>query len=311
MEHQEHEASRAISVSSASTPPIIRLEKLKKQYVMGRRNLPVLHGLNLEIKRGEMVAIMGPSGSGKSTLMNILGCLDTPSEGRYILDGVPVSEMSKNELADVRNQKIGFVFQGFNLLQWMTAFSNVELPLVYTGLSTEERQERANRALKLVGLSSRANHRPAELSGGQQQRVAIARALVTTPTMILADEPTGNLDSHTSIVIIAMLQRLNARGMTTVLVTHEPDIAAYCRRKVVLRDGRIVEDSINPHPLIATVPTAQPAQEKKVPTHKLLGPAQDDKEEDLEEATAVSRLTRWWALHRHKNPVFSRWQDDE
>ncbi|HEX3640876.1 MAG TPA: ABC transporter ATP-binding protein, partial [Ktedonobacteraceae bacterium] len=273
MEHQEHEASRMISVSSASTPPIIRLEKLKKHYVMGRRNLPVLHGLNLEIKRGEMVAIMGPSGSGKSTLMNILGCLDRPSDGRYILDGVPVSEMSKNELADVRNQKIGFVFQGFNLLQWMTALGNVELPLVYTGLSTEERQERANRALKLVGLSSRANHRPAELSGGQQQRVAIARALVTTPTMILADEPTGNLDSHTSIVIIAMLQRLNARGMTMVLVTHEPDIAAYCRRKVVLRDGRIVEDSINPNPLIAEVPTAQPAEGKKVspskPTHKL------------------------------------------
>jgi putative ABC transport system ATP-binding protein len=315
MEHQEHEASRVISVSSASTPPIIRLEKLKKHYIMGRRTLPVLHGLNLEIKRGEMVAIMGPSGSGKSTLMNILGCLDRPSDGRYILDGVPVSEMSKNELADVRNPKIGFVFQGFHLLQWMTALGNVELPLVYTGLSTEERQERANRALKLVGLSSRANHRPAELSGGQQQRVAIARALVTTPTMILADEPTGNLDSHTSIVIIAMLQRLNARGMTMVLVTHEPDIAAYCRRKVVLRDGRIVEDSINPNPLIAEVPTAQPAEEKNVPpskpTHELLGPTQDDKEEDLEEATAVSRLARWWALRRDKNPVFSRWQDDE
>jgi len=165
MEHQEHEASKMINVSSASTPPIIRLEKLKKHYVMGRRNLPVLHGLNLEIKRGEMVAIMGPSGSGKSTLMNILGCLDRPSDGRYILDGVPVSEMSKNELADVRNQKIGFVFQGFNLLQWMTAIGNVELPLLYAGVPTELRRERASRALKLVNLSSRADHRPVELSG--------------------------------------------------------------------------------------------------------------------------------------------------
>ena len=209
MENKEQAASRATHVSSAPTQPLSACEKLKKHYVMGRSILPVLHGLNLEIKRGEMVAIMGPSGSGKSTLMNILGCLDRSSDGRYILDGVPVSEMSKSELADVRNQKIGFVFQGFHLLQWMTALDNVELPLIYTDLSTEQRRERASRALKLVGLSSRANHRPEELSGGQQQRVAIARALVTTPAMILADEPTGNLDSHTSMVIIAILQRLN------------------------------------------------------------------------------------------------------
>ena len=189
--------------------------------------------------------------------------------------------MNRSELADVRNQKIGFVFQGFHLLTWMTALGNVELPLVYAGVSTKERRERASRALKLVGLSSRANHRPAELSGGQQQRVAIARALVTSPAMILADEPTGNLDSHTSVMIITMLQQLNARGMTIVLVTHEADIAAYCRRKVVLHDGRIVEDTVNPHPLIAQMPMAQPAEEKKEapskPTHEMVGPRNDGK----------------------------------
>ncbi len=312
MENKEQAASRATNALSAPTPAIIRLEKLKKHYVMGRNILPVLHGLNLEIKRGEMVAIMGPSGSGKSTLMNILGCLDRSSDGRYILDGVPVSEMSKNELADVRNQKIGFVFQGFHLLQWMTALDNVELPLIYTDLSTEQRRERASRALKLVGLSSRANHRPEELSGGQQQRVAIARALVTSPAMILADEPTGNLDSHTSTVIIAILQRLNARGMTVVLVTHEPDIAAYCRRKVVLRDGRIVEDSINPDPLMAEIQRAQPAEEKKETpsrtTHEIVDPAQDGKEEEIVERVA-NRPMRWWVPRRAKNPVFSGWQD--
>jgi putative ABC transport system ATP-binding protein len=210
-----------------------------------------------------MVAIMGPSGSGKSTLMNILGCLDRPSQGRYILDGVPVSEMNLRELADIRNQKIGFVFQGFHLLQWMTAIGNVELPLLYAGVPVEERRKRANQALKLVNLSSRGDHRPAELSGGQQQRVAIARALVTTPAMILADEPTGNLDSRTSIEIMAILQQLNSRGMTVVLVTHEPDIATYCLRKVVLRDGKIVEDSVNPEPLVAKEQLAQLAIEKK------------------------------------------------
>jgi putative ABC transport system ATP-binding protein len=268
MEAKEQEANRMTSGTSASAPAIIRLEKLKKHYIMGRTILPVLHGLDLEIKRGEMVAIMGPSGSGKSTLMNILGCLDKPSQGRYMLDGVPVNKMSKRDLADVRNQKIGFVFQGFNLLEWMTALDNVELPLVYAGLSTEERRERASRALKLVGLSSRANHRPIELSGGQQQRVAIARALVTTPAMILADEPTGNLDSHTSKMIMAILQQLNARGMTIVLVTHEPDIAAYCRRKVVLRDGKLVEDTLNPNPVIAQLRVDQPAREEEVIPHK-------------------------------------------
>jgi putative ABC transport system ATP-binding protein len=262
MEHKEQEMSRATHVASAPISAI-RLRKLKKHYVMGRNILPVLHGIDLDIKRGEMVAIMGPSGSGKSTLMNILGCLDRPSQGRYILDGVPVSEMSMRELADIRNQKIGFVFQGFHLLQWMTAIGNVELPLLYAGVSAEQRRERASRALKLVNLSSRADHRPVEMSGGQQQRVAIARALVTTPAMILADEPTGNLDSRTSIEIMAILQRLNSRGMTIVLVTHESDIAAYCRRKVVLRDGKIVEDSLNPEPMIAQIHIAQSAVEKE------------------------------------------------
>jgi len=262
MEHKQREMSRAATVASAPTSAI-RLEKLKKHYIMGRTTLPVLHGISLDIKRGEMVAIMGPSGSGKSTLMNILGCLDRPSQGRYILDGVPVSEMSMGELADIRNQKIGFVFQGFHLLQWMTAIGNVELPLLYAGVPVDQRRERASRALKLVNLSSRADHRPVELSGGQQQRVAIARAFVTTPAMILADEPTGNLDSRTSIEIMAILQKLNSRGMTIVLVTHEPDIAAYCLRKVVLRDGRIVEDSINPEPLVAQTQMAQPAVEKE------------------------------------------------
>jgi putative ABC transport system ATP-binding protein len=228
--------------------------------MMGRTTLPVLHGISLEIMHGEMVAIMGPSGSGKSTLMNILGCLDRPSSGRYILDGVPVSEMSMRELADIRNQKIGFVFQGFHLLPWMTALGNVELPLIYAGVPAEQRQRLASRSLKLVNLASRANHRPMELSGGQQQRVAIARALVSTPAMILADEPTGNLDSRTSIEIMAILQQLNARGMTIVLVTHEPDIATYCRRKVVLRDGRIVEDVLNPEPVPARLQLAQPVQ---------------------------------------------------
>lgn len=231
--------------------PIIRLERLKKSYKMGRTEVHALRGVDLSIKKGEMIAIMGPSGSGKSTLMNILGCLDRPSGGKYYLDGISVSQMNKGELADVRNQKIGFVFQSFNLLSWMSALSNVELPLVYAGISTERRKKRALWALKLVGLGSRANHRPMELSGGQQQRVAIARALVASPAMILADEPTGNLDTKTSIQIMMVLQKLNARGMTIILVTHEPDIASYCHRKVVLRDGKIREDSVNAFPLSA------------------------------------------------------------
>lgn len=228
---------------SHDTTTIIRLEQLTKHYIMGRTVVPALRGIDLTITRGDMVAIMGPSGSGKSTLMNILGCLDQPTSGTYLLDGVQVSKMSPGELADVRNQKLGFVFQSFNLLSWMTAMENVQLPLVYAGVPVEEQEQRAKWALTLVGLRSRMGHRPMELSGGQQQRVAVARALVNDPALILADEPTGNLDTRTSIEIMTILQKLNARGMTVVIVTHESDIADYCRRKVIFRDGRIVSDT--------------------------------------------------------------------
>ncbi len=224
-------------------PPVIRVERFTKNYYLGRTVVPALRGVNLEVQQGEFVALMGPSGSGKSTFMNLLGCLDRPTAGTYLLDGMPVSKMNSDQLADIRNQKIGFVFQSFNLLSWMTALDNVELPLVYAGITRAERKRRAQQALSMVGLKSRANHRPVELSGGQQQRVAIARALVTAPSLFLADEPTGNLDSQTSEQIIAILQELNARGLTVVLVTHEPDIASYARRQVKFRDGRIVDDT--------------------------------------------------------------------
>lgn len=236
---------------TAAAPAIIRIQKLSKNYYLGRTVVPALRNVNLEVARGEFVAIMGPSGSGKSTLMNLLGCLDRPTAGSYMLDGIPVNQMSINELADVRNQKIGFVFQSFNLLTRMTALDNVQLPLVYAGLPAEQRRDQALQALALVGLLPRADHRPTELSGGQQQRVAIARALVTRPAMILADEPTGNLDSHTSIEIMAILQQLNSRNITVVLVTHEPDVASYCQRKVLFRDGRVIQDTLNPSPIKA------------------------------------------------------------
>lgn len=250
---------------SPVVPPIIQVERLSKHYIMGRTVVPALRGINLEVHAGEIVAIMGPSGSGKSTFMNILGCLDRPTAGNYRIDGVPVSRMSPGELADIRNQKIGFVFQSFNLLPWMTALANVQLPLVYAGLPAAERERQAMRALTLVGLKMRANHRPMELSGGQQQRVAIARALVTDPSMILADEPTGNLDTHTSVEIMAILQQLNARGMTVILVTHENDIANYCRRKVVFRDGHVVDDSINTdqRPALEQIAERAAAREEK------------------------------------------------
>lgn len=231
-------------------PAVIRVEQLTKNYVLGRNVVRALRGVNLEVKQGEFVALMGPSGSGKSTFMNLLGCLDQPTSGTYLLDGVAVSKMSVNALADVRNQKIGFVFQSFNLLSWMTALDNVELPLVYAGVPRAERLRRAQLALALVGLKARAEHRPAELSGGQQQRVAIARALVTSPSLFLADEPTGNLDSQTSTQIIAILQELNARGLTVVLVTHEPDIANFAKRQVKFRDGRVVDDTDVATPVI-------------------------------------------------------------
>ncbi len=265
--HDERRTNETTQIRrSPAVPPIIHVEKLSKNYIMGRTVVPALRGIDLEVRPGESVAIMGPSGSGKSTFMNIIGCLDRPNAGSYRIDGVPVSQMSTGQLADVRNQKIGFVFQSFNLLPWMTALANVQLPLVYAGLPTSERERRAFRALSLVGLKTRANHRPMELSGGQQQRVAIARALVTNPSMILADEPTGNLDTQTSVEIMAILQQLNARGMTIILVTHESDIANYCRRKVVFRDGRVVDDIINTnqHSALSQIAERSAQEEKKV-----------------------------------------------
>ena len=246
--------------------PLIRVQQLVKYYSLGSVVVPALCGIDLEVAHGEFVAVMGPSGSGKSTFMNLLGCLDRPTRGSYFLDGVPVSQMNADELADVRNRKIGFVFQNFNLLPRMSALGNVELPLLYSGISAAQRRRRALQALALVGLSSRTHHQPAQLSGGQQQRVAIARALVTSPILILADEPTGNLDSRTSTQIMAILQELNVRGMTIVLITHENDIANYCSRKVVFRDGQVVSDMINAFPGGTPAPVVVTA----MPPHQLL-----------------------------------------
>jgi len=222
---------------------VIESRALTRTYLMGKTEIHALRGVDLEVSPGEMVAIMGASGSGKSTLMNILGCLDRPTSGTYLLDGVRVDSLSRNKLADVRNRKIGFVFQGFNLLPRTTALENVELPLLYdrSGKGRDTRKLAAH-ALERVGLADRMEHEPSELSGGQQQRVAIARALVTEPSLILADEPTGNLDTRTSIEIIALFQALNAEGVTILLVTHEADIAQYARRAVELRDGRVIRD---------------------------------------------------------------------
>lgn len=250
-EPQMAQATRSSLEAPADRYPVIRVEKLSKNYYMGRNVVPVLHGVSLQVASGDFVAIMGPSGSGKSTLMNLIGCLDRPTGGEYYLDGVPVSQMNTNELADIRNQKIGFIFQGFNLLARMTALENVELPMSYAGVPALERRARATQALAMVGLGKRAGHRPSELSGGQQQRVAIARALVTRPSLILADEPTGNLDSRTGLEVMMILQSLNARGITIVLVTHDSSIASYCQRQIVLRDGRIVENKRNPAPVLA------------------------------------------------------------
>src|SRR6266852_2498472 len=228
-----------------STPqitPLISVRDLKKTYLLGQTQVRALRGVSLDIYPGEFVAIMGPSGSGKSTFMNLIGCLDTPTQGEYWLAGRLVSRLSSDQLADVRNRLIGFVFQGFNLLGRATALSNVALPLVYAGISKQEQENRALKMLKLVGLGKRAHHKPSQLSGGQQQRVAIARALVNGPALLLADEPTGNLDSRTSLEIMAVLQALNQQGLTIVLVTHEADIAAYTKRQVTFRDGRVIQD---------------------------------------------------------------------
>jgi putative ABC transport system ATP-binding protein len=223
---------------------VISVRNLKKNYLLGQTQVRALRGVTLDIHPGEFVAIMGPSGSGKSTFMNLIGCLDRPSSGEYYLMGTPVGRMTPDQLAAVRNRRIGFVFQGFNLLGRSSALQNVMLPLLYAGLQKDEQRRRASRVLRLVGLASRANHKPAQLSGGQQQRVAIARALVTGPALLLADEPTGNLDSHTSVEIMAVLQALNDRGLTIVLVTHESDIAGYTHRRVTFRDGRVTHDEL-------------------------------------------------------------------
>jgi len=230
----------------SAQPDVIRVEGVTKVYEMGRNAVHALRGIDLTVKRGELIAIMGHSGSGKSTLMNILGCLDIPTSGRYLLDGVAVNGLSKNELADLRNRKLGFVFQGFNLLARTTALENVELPLLYdrSGRRRDTR-ETAKQSLARVGLAERLDHQPSELSGGQQQRVAIARALVTEPTLLLADEPTGNLDTRTSLEIMALFQELNEQGITILLVTHEPDVACYSKRIVEVRDGRILRDEPN------------------------------------------------------------------
>ncbi len=230
--------------TNGSVEPVIKVTDLVKDYSRGESVVHALRAVSLSVTRGEFVAVMGPSGSGKSTFMNMIGCLDRPTSGSYQLDGVEVTHLSPTQLADLRNRKLGFIFQGFLLLPRMNALENVSLPMVYAGVPKPIRLQRAHVALDAVGLAPRAHHRPNELSGGQQQRVAIARALVNAPSLILADEPTGNLDSRTSVEIMAILQRLNQAGATIVLVTHEPDIAEYCSRTVVFKDGVVLSDHV-------------------------------------------------------------------
>ena len=236
-------------------PAVIDITSLTKTYTMGHTQVHALRGIDLQIQTNEYVALMGPSGSGKSTLMNLLGCLDTPTAGTYLLDSKDVSKMDDTELANIRNEKIGFVFQTFNLLPRQTTLENVALPLVYAGLAKKERQERAAEVLDSVGLGDRLDHRPNELSGGQRQRVAIARALVNRPAIILADEPTGNLDTKTSIEIMGIFEEIQNRGNTVILVTHEPDIAEHAHRIVRLRDGEVESDERNAQVIRASDPT--------------------------------------------------------
>jgi putative ABC transport system ATP-binding protein len=224
-------------------PPVIDVRNVSKVFDLGQVQVRALRGVSLSVQAGDMVAIMGSSGSGKSTLMNILGCLDVPTSGRCLIDGVDVRDMDDDDLADLRNRKIGFVFQAFNLVARTSALVNVELPLAYAGLRGAARRKRAERALRSVGMGHRLSHQPSELSGGQQQRVAIARALVTNPALILADEPTGNLDSHSTEEVLRIFARLNAEGRTVVLITHEPDVAAQSKRVIRLSDGQVVEDT--------------------------------------------------------------------
>jgi putative ABC transport system ATP-binding protein len=240
--------------------PLVRLEDVVKTYQMGDVEVHALRGVSLVIEHGEFTAVMGASGSGKSTLMNLLGCLDRPTSGRYLLEGREVSRLSIDELAELRNRTIGFVFQNFNLLSRTTALENVELPLLYAGVPTAERHARATESLGRVGLADRAGHHPNQMSGGQQQRVAIARALVNRPRVILADEPTGNLDSQTSVEVMALFQELGRSGITVLLVTHEPDIATYASRVITMRDGHVLSD-VRRQPKRAAAPTPAPAQE--------------------------------------------------
>ena len=239
-------AKRAMQATAPSSiprdDPVIRLERVNRRYLMGGGHIDALGSVDLTVARGDYLAIMGPSGSGKSTLMNIIGCLDTPTGGDYRLNGKPVSAMNEKQLARVRNTEIGFIFQTFNLLPRMTALANVEVPLIYAGVRRRERDERAEEALARVGLADRMSHRPSEMSGGQRQRVAIARALVTNPSIVLADEPTGNLDSTTGREIMALFDRLHSGGNTLIVVTHEAHVAKHARRAIHLSDGNIVKD---------------------------------------------------------------------
>jgi putative ABC transport system ATP-binding protein len=256
------ETANGSQASSTSNGTVIRAEALHKYYALGETRVHALRGVSLEICAGDFIAIMGASGSGKSTFMNILGCLDKPSSGTYLLEGVDVSKHDKRALAAIRNQKIGFVFQGFNLLARTTAQENTELPTLYTKISKTEREKRATESLALVGLTERAHHFPSQMSGGQQQRVAIARALVNRPSILLADEPTGNLDSRTSVEIMEVLQRLNDGGLTIVLVTHEHDIAQFAKRVLIFRDGKIRKDDLvvnrpSAHDVLGTLPSLE------------------------------------------------------
>src|SRR5579864_5756341 len=248
--------------TAKSVAPVIRVENVHKYYNLGETKVHALRGVSVDIAPGEFVAIMGASGSGKSTFMNLLGCLDKPISGRYILEGTDVSELDKNDLALIRNRKIGFVFQGFNLLSRTTSLENVELPTLYAHMNKEERLMRSREALEMVGLGDRLEHFPSQLSGGQQQRVAIARALVNRPAILLADEPTGNLDSRTSVEVMEIFQKLNAQGLTVILVTHEHDIAQFTKRTIVFRDGKIRRDEpVKERPraaeLLKTMPTVE------------------------------------------------------
>ncbi len=257
--------NRAESVSSPESAkiPLIIAKNLTKTYMMGKNPVNALRGVSLTLYKGEFVAIMGPSGSGKSTFMNLIGCLDQPTSGSVILNGAETAKMTSDQLAATRSAFIGFVFQGFHLLQRITALRNVELPMVYQGISQKDREQKAQKYLEIVGLGQRAQHRPIELSGGQQQRVAIARALINNPVILLADEPTGNLDSRTSMEIMALFQALNRRGLTIALVTHEPDIAAYAGRHIAFHDGKIIQDEVNTTPRNAAAELQQRIHESQ------------------------------------------------